>query len=333
MNNPNANARRIKSRPDPLNLYVNSEICTSECEVEANTSAATEKSSFSLMRLGAVDVLRCEGFGLRWTKRGYHHIRADRGDDILIAVPLIANSIVSQSGNIAHVGAGEFVCLSTAKPFSVCTSGPRPDSSFSVYLVRIPAALLRQYVPLIDNCCSRSVAIRPGAGKIMLSLFEQALAQGASLSSSQSQRFGTMLIDAVASTTQEAPELQPSLTQSRESSQQRVLRQAKKYIECNFSDSALTSAEIAHYCKVSVRYLNAAFSAHSTTVGAYLRECRLTQCRLELMSPALRDKSIAEISMRWGFNDAAYFSRAYKDKFGQAPSVERKAGIRRARHN
>jgi transcriptional regulator GlxA family with amidase domain len=68
------------------------------------------------------------------------------------------------------------------------------------------------------------------------------------------------------------------------------------------------------------------FAAVSTTVGTYIREQRLLQCQIALRNPSLRDKSITEISIRWGFNSVAHFSRAYKAQFGKAPSEERTQG-------
>jgi AraC-like DNA-binding protein len=48
----------------------------------------------------------------------------------------------------------------------------------------------------------------------------------------------------------------------------------------------------------------------------YLRDYRLRQARTRLSGS---DESIAQIAARCGFEDAAYFSRAFKAQFGSSP--------------
>ena len=41
--------------------------------------------------------------------------------------------------------------------------------------------------------------------------------------------------------------------------------------------------------------------------------------RDSLCDPALAARSISEIAVAWGFNDAAHFSRAFRARFGRSP--------------
>ena len=50
---------------------------------------------------------------------------------------------------------------------------------------------------------------------------------------------------------------------------------------------------------------------------------RLERAYEELMDSLYFQQSIAEISFRWGFNDSAYFSRAFRELFGLSPSQHR----------
>lgn len=47
---------------------------------------------------------------------------------------------------------------------------------------------------------------------------------------------------------------------------------------------------------------------------------RLERCREDLLDPVLSDRPVAAIAMRWGFTDAAHFSRVFKAAYGVTPS-------------
>jgi AraC-like DNA-binding protein len=183
--------------------------------------------------------------------------------------------------------------------------------------------VLRRTVQLIDDCCGRVVKIRHGATKMMVGLIEIALAEGSALSEAAAQRFGMVIVEAVANAALEAPELSAARLSSQQTTQERIFECAKIYIERNLSDPELDSRRIAAHCRISVRYLHAIFAAYSTTVCSFIRHSRLRQCRVELQDPSLRSKSVTEIFNRWGFSDPAHFSRAYKHQYGIAPSHER----------
>jgi AraC-like DNA-binding protein len=69
------------------------------------------------------------------------------------------------------------------------------------------------------------------------------------------------------------------------------------------------------------------FEAEGTTVSAWIRERRLECCRIELIATDLADQSVSEIGTRWGFWDAAHFSRLFKSRFGVSPSAYRSASL------
>jgi len=235
---------------------------------------------------------------------------------------------VSQNGAAARVEPGSFIYVTTMRPYhsSICADEAQ---GFATYIVKIPGSVLRRTVQLIDDCCGQVVKIRPGATQMMVNLIEIALAEGSALSAAAAQRFGMILVEAVANAALEAPELTGARLSSQQTASERIYECAKSYIERNLSDPDLDSRKIAGHCRISVRYLHTLFAAHSTTVGSFIRTSRLRECRAELQNPGLRSKSVTEIFNRWGFNDPAHFSRAYKDQYGIPPSRERAAAVQR----
>ncbi|NPV70062.1 MAG: helix-turn-helix domain-containing protein [Firmicutes bacterium] len=55
------------------------------------------------------------------------------------------------------------------------------------------------------------------------------------------------------------------------------------------------------------------------SVSNWIMHRRLEQCRRELVRIGPVRDSITEIAFRWGFNDSAHFSKAFKRLFGLSP--------------
>jgi len=47
-------------------------------------------------------------------------------------------------------------------------------------------------------------------------------------------------------------------------------------------------------------------------VAAWIRQRRLERCQRDLLDPALASRPVSAIAARWGFADAASFSRTFR---------------------
>jgi AraC-like DNA-binding protein len=94
----------------------------------------------------------------------------------------------------------------------------------------------------------------------------------------------------------------------------------REYIEANLSDPQLSPASIAAAHFISTRHLHNVFHESGTTVASWIRSQRLDGARRELRDPLHAGKSVAAVAARWGFLDAAHFSRIFRDAFGMSPS-------------
>jgi AraC-like DNA-binding protein len=77
--------------------------------------------------------------------------------------------------------------------------------------------------------------------------------------------------------------------------------------------------QICEQQRISTRHLQKLFEDAGMSFSMYLRDRRLERCRSDLTSPAHRALSVSEICFRWGFNDAAHFSRSFRAKFNMTP--------------
>ncbi|NIZ60204.1 transcriptional regulator FeaR [Sedimentitalea sp. CY04] len=81
--------------------------------------------------------------------------------------------------------------------------------------------------------------------------------------------------------------------------------------------------DIAVAVGMSVRSLYRLFEGRKGTLGTYIREQRLQKCARQLRAPQHQHENITSIAFRWGFGDAAHFSRAFKVKYGMSPRAYR----------
>jgi AraC-like DNA-binding protein len=119
-----------------------------------------------------------------------------------------------------------------------------------------------------------------------------------------------------------------ALTKNKESldgnPQTSLFERIRAFVEKRLEDPDLSPSMIAQAHRISVRYLHLLFSERGVTVGGWVQLRRLAQCRVAL-TDVRNDRTITEIGMKWGFSDAAHFSRSFKAAFGISPSAFRRA--------
>lgn len=105
------------------------------------------------------------------------------------------------------------------------------------------------------------------------------------------------------------------------STQARLLLRVDAHIAARLDDVDLGPQSIAAGLGISVRSLHLLYSRRGTTVSRRILERRLERCRRDLViEPHM---SITEIAFRWGFNDMAHFSRAFRRQHGETASAYR----------
>lgn len=101
-------------------------------------------------------------------------------------------------------------------------------------------------------------------------------------------------------------------------------REACDYIGQHLADPALTVGRIAAGVGLSTRQLQRLFLEAGTTPRRYLLERRLEAAARMLRRPgSAQPEAITDIAFEVGFNDAAYFSRAFARRYGRPPRAFR----------
>lgn len=99
------------------------------------------------------------------------------------------------------------------------------------------------------------------------------------------------------------------------------LRRAVDFIQAH-ADTAIGLTDIAGAACVSVSSLLRQFNGHlGQSPAAFLRVVRLERARTELRGGGALP--VRDVALRWGFQNASKFTRAYQQQFGERPSETR----------
>jgi AraC-like DNA-binding protein len=124
--------------------------------------------------------------------------------------------------------------------------------------------------------------------------------------------------------------VEPSVPATRSAARAAQRAEIRRYIQTHLHDPELSPASIARAYAMSVRALHALFEDAADSVAGFVRSERLARCLEDLQRP--NAGSVTEIAFRWGFCDAAHFSRVFKRAFGATPSDVRHASLTTGGH-
>lgn len=96
-----------------------------------------------------------------------------------------------------------------------------------------------------------------------------------------------------------------------------LLIRMQRYAMEHLQDPELGPEQIARAHYVSTRYVHKLFATSGAGVSAWIREHRLEGAAAELRKSP--ETPIAAVSTRWGYQNPASFSRAFREKHGCAP--------------
>jgi AraC-like DNA-binding protein len=97
------------------------------------------------------------------------------------------------------------------------------------------------------------------------------------------------------------------------------LQRIRNYILSHLCDPTLDTPGIAAGVGLSLRYVHRLFAEEPLHLMQWVLEQRLRRCHEAIMAAGTAAVSISQIAYRWGFNDAAHFSRTFRKRFGVSP--------------
>ena len=304
----------------------------STADAPRNTRAAywnsIYSSRFAQVRFNPVD---CDGFeaelrvgavgplGLARVQCKPAHIERSRAH-VTCSNRRLFSFLVLQTGGSAFSHYGHEIEL-TAGDITLCDSSTphsmRCTDATQMLIIRATPEILRRYVPFPEQLCGLRLPVEAtfagAAGSMTRSLWQ-------SVEAGVPEKFVAVvvrnLLDVLA--TAYAMRFDGKAHDSSVVTARRI--QAQRFIEAHLRDQDLSPSRVANALHISPRYLRMLFEGENEPVTGYILRRRLEECAKQIASPLWNGHTITEIAFACGFNSAAHFTRAFRERFGTTPT-------------
>ncbi|WP_024298120.1 helix-turn-helix domain-containing protein [Methylomicrobium lacus] len=239
--------------------------------------------------------------------------------DAYFAVMLVSGDYrLEQNGREVLLQPGDMTLYDATRPHRIQCPG-----AFTKLILSIPRTVLRDRIAGIDACTALRLPGDKGVGFIAANFLRASAAQADELQAHELSHLSEQALDLLTLAVTSVRPARFNLSRSRAVS----LNAIKTFIEQNLRDLDLDTGRISGYAGLSARYINDLFEQEGTSLMRYVWQRRLEHCRKELLNPVYAGHRLSDIAFRWGFNDAAHFSRAFKQQFGCSPREFRRVEV------
>lgn len=245
-------------------------------------------------------------------------IRRDDPELYKFGLQVSGQSLIEQDGRQAHLRPGDLAIYDTSRPYRIAFG-----DDFRMTIAMFPRSLVRLPEQHMAGLTAVRLAGNTGLGSLIAPLMRGISAELNTTRPVIATHLGDAVVDLV--TAAFAQQMQRSLDLDAGGTHRALVGQVGKFIDEHLADPGLSSSVVAEAHFVSVRYLQKVFESEGMSVSALIRTRRLERCRRDLADPRCLHLSIAQIGHRWGFPDAAHFSRLFRSTYGQSPRSFRKA--------
>ncbi|MGZ8916261.1 MAG: helix-turn-helix domain-containing protein [Methylobacter sp.] len=231
--------------------------------------------------------------------------------DAYFAVMLLSGDyLLEQNGREVLLQPGDMTIYDATRPHRI-----HCPCEFTKLILSIPRTVLKDRIAGIDRCTALRIPSTQGIGCIAANFLRSSAIHADQLQAHEFSSISDHALDLLALAITAVRPLDFNLSRSRSVSLNRI----KTFIEQNLRDADLDTGVIARHAGLSARYINHLFEDEGTSLMRYVWKRRLENCRKELQNPVYAGHRLSDIAFRWGFNDTAHFSRAFKQQFGCSP--------------
>lgn len=269
-------------------------------------------SSVRSHRVGAIAVSRIES-APQVVRRTAREIAADPGDVFFLNLPLDHGASASQHSRRARLRPGEFVLIDGSREFEL---------EFVERFAQVSLALPREtLLPVLadpDEVTALTISGTSGVGAVAAASIRGVAQAGVGLSRDEARSLTQHLVGLIALALGSVRAAPP--TAGRALLAQAVLDQIRQHHD----DPRLNPEFVARRVGISVSYLHRLMGERGASFGRSLLAYRLEQSRRDLEDATRTHWKIAEIGIQHGFEDPAYFARAFKLRYGRTPRQHRR---------
>lgn len=235
-----------------------------------------------------------------------------------VGLQLAGTGLLIQDNREAVLRPGDLTVYDTDSPYTLVF-----EEGFSTLVLMVPHRVLELPTDAVRGMTAATIDGGDGLARVVTRFLGELAGDLGQLDGPIGGRLARNAVDLV--TTLYAREL--DVARDADRPHRAMLRRVQAHIDDHLGDPDLTPGSIAAAAYISTRHLHALFHEEGLTVSTYIRSRRLDRCRRELADPLAAHRPVGQVATRWGFADAAHFSRAFRAEFGEPPSAFRARAI------
>lgn len=236
------------------------------------------------------------------------------GDVYFLNLPLTPGTSAHQAERSAVLAPGDFAVVDSARPFELAF----PDAFDQISLV-IPHDLLAPRLADPMGATGRTISGQTGVGALVSTMVRSLQSAVEPLDRQAAREVSDHLAGMIALAAGHAP-IGP-----RPASRVLLTQAILDEIDRSLTDPSLSPASVAGAVGVSTRYLHRLLADRGPSFGRLVLGRRLERCHQDLLDPSRAHWTVTDIAVGNGFRDPSYLSRAFKRRYGIAPSELRQA--------
>ncbi|MEY9933932.1 AraC-like DNA-binding protein [Catenulispora sp. GP43] len=278
--------------------------------MDITTERPTIDASLTIDQLGDLQITRvdCDPGEMH---RAPRFIARGDGGQVFVAVQSSGRCQVEQDGRIADLEPGDIAFFETMRPYRT-----RFPERFTMKIFAVPRYLLGPSEAELRQLTARTMRPTHGITALVSPFMDRLADVSTRYDAAAVGRLAQSMTGLLAAAAADHLGLRSA---DLPGADRALLFRIKAFIRCHLSDPELSPGAIALAHGISVRYLHKLFRDEGTSVGRWIRELRLLECRSELAAGG-GAAGVGQIARRWGFSSSAHFGRVFRGAYGISPS-------------
>lgn len=260
--------------------------------------------------------------GPQTVQRTHSAIARDSEDCFLVATQTRGHGMVEQDGRETLMAPGDFSIYQSTRPYTL-----RFSEDFEEVVLKVRGDALRSVLRNAESLTATKVCGTSGPGRLFHGLLQALRGDLDALPPASATAVGDSLVNLVAAGLQAVQGAGPVDASALKAYH---LHRIRRCIDEHLHEPALTVESVAQRLGMSVGHLHRLFAGEPLTPAQYLWQRRLERCSQDLRDQRWAARPVSDIAFRWGFNDAAHFSRAFRERFGCTPRDWRRLALGQA---
>ena len=236
-------------------------------------------------------------------------------DYFLVSIQTHGSGRVLQDGRAAVLEPGDFALYDSTRPYEL-----QFDAPFQQYVLMLPGPTLRTALRDTHRLTATTVRGDRGAGHLMIGMISALAREITTLAPASAVAVADSVTHILVAGLSALPmDRGPPVSNLTALHREQI----KAQVHAQLRDPALSAVGIAAALRLSPSTVRRAWAGEPCTLQDWIWSLRLDGARRDICDPAHAARGVSDIAFAWGFNDAAHFSRAFRNRFGCSPRALR----------